>query len=96
MCALCYNFCSVWQEAESGVGVPMVEVALCPADSLNMVQQCRRKLLAVATEEEQALLTPWHGASMAFSYFDSINSEQLWQRHSPTTGDDSLDGAEDY
>ncbi|CAB3381564.1 Hypothetical predicted protein [Cloeon dipterum] len=62
--------------------VPMVEVALCPADSLNTAQ-CRRRGDEVV---------PWQGASMAFSYFDSINSEQLWQRHSSTgTTGDSLE-----
>ncbi|XP_059468382.1 uncharacterized protein LOC132192436 [Neocloeon triangulifer] len=61
--------------------VPLVEVALCPADSLNTAH-CRRR------GEE---MVPWQGASMAFSYFDSINSEQLWQRHSTDTNGDSLE-----
>jgi len=77
------------QEASCSLSsVPMVEVAMCPADSLNMAQ-CR-KLLAQTGDE----LTPWQGASMAFSYFDSINSEQLWMRNSASNGDDSLE--DDY
>jgi hypothetical protein len=59
----------------------MVEVALCPADSLRMAHQCQKLM-----NHE-----PWQGTSMAFSYFDSINSEQLWQRR---TAADSLE--DDY